>query len=177
MSSARWYVVNVYAGSEKKVAESIEKKAESNNLSDKIIDVLIPSEKVVELKKGKKVETERNVFPGYVLVNMVLLDETWHIVNNIAKVTGFLGSKGKPSPIHKKEVDRLMSQIQDRATKTASYCDYSIGEEVAVIDGPFSSFNGFVEDVDHDKERLKVSVMIFSRATPVNLEFSQVKKT
>jgi transcription antitermination protein nusG len=176
MSKPRWYVVHVYSGSEKKVAESIREQAEKKNLKDKVLDVLVPTEQVIEVKRGEKVNSERQFFPGYILVQMEMTDESWHLVSSTAKVTGFLGGKGRPTPITQKEVDRLLAQIKDQEAKPKHAISFEIGEEVRVTDGPFSTFTGLVEDVDDEKERLKVSVSIFGRATPVELEFAQVEK-
>ena len=176
MSKPRWYVVHVYSGSEKKVAESIREQAEKKNLKDKVLDVLVPIEQVIEVKRGEKVNSERQFFPGYILVQMEMTDESWHLVSSTSKVTGFLGGKGRPTPITQKEVDRLLSQMKDQEAKPKHAISFEIGEEVRVCDGPFSTFTGLVEDVDDEKERLKVSVSIFGRATPVELEFAQVEK-
>ena len=176
MTKARWYVVNVFSGSERKVAEAIKEQAESKKLQDLIIDALAPMEQVVEIKRGVKTQREKHFFPGYILVNMVLTDESWHLVNDNPKVSGFLGGKGKPTPITQKEAERLMGQLQDQKEKPKTTISFEIAEEVRVVDGPFASFNGFVEEIDDEKERLKVTVSIFGRATPVELEFSQVEK-
>ena len=176
MSKPRWYVVHVYSGSEKKVAEAILEQAEKKNLSDKILQVLVPTEEVVEIKKGEKVTTERNFFPGYLLIQMYLHDESWHLVSNTPKVTGFLGSGGKPSSVSETEVKRILSQVEEQHEIARSALLFEIGEQVRVSDGPFTSFTGLVEDVDQEKERLKVSVSIFGRPTPVDLAYSQVEK-
>lgn len=173
---ARWYVVNVYSGFEKKVVQSIREQAEKKGLADRFEELLVPSEEVVEIRRGAKVNTEKNYFPGYVLIKMELSDETWHLVRDIPRVSGFLGAKGKPSPISEAEVSRILRQVQDSIEKPRHTITFEIGEQVRVCDGPFTSFSGMVEDVDGEKGRLKVSVMIFGRPTPVELEFSQVEK-
>ena len=173
---ARWYVVNVYSGFEKKVVQSIREQAEKKGLSDRFEELLVPSEEVVEIRRGAKVNTEKNYFPGYVLIKMELSDETWHLVRDIPRVSGFLGAQGKPSPISEAEVGRILRQVQDSIEKPRHTITFEVGEQVRVCDGPFTSFSGMVEDVDVEKGRLKVSVMIFGRPTPVELEFSQVEK-
>lgn len=172
----RWYVVNVYSGFEKKVAQSIREQAEKKGLQERFGDILVPSEEVVEIRRGSKVNVERNYFPGYVIVKMDLNDETWHLVRNVPKVSGFLGGKGKPSPISEGEVSRIMRQVQESIEHPRHSISFEIGEQVRVCDGPFTSFNGVVEEVDTEKSRLKVSVMIFGRPTPVELEYNQVEK-
>jgi transcriptional antiterminator NusG len=176
LAKPRWYVVHVYSGSEKKVAEQINEQAEKKGLKDQILQVLVPVEEIVEIKKGVKVSSERNFFPGYVLVQMVLTDDSWHLVKNTQKVTGFLGARGKPSPVSEAEVRRIMSQVEERHAKPTHTLSFEVGEQVRVCEGPFSSFAGLVEDVDGEKQRLKVSVMIFGRPTPVDLDFGQVEK-
>lgn len=172
----RWYVVHVYSGSEKKVVQSIIEQAEGKGMEDMFEDVLVPTEDVVEMRRGAKVNSERKFFPGYVLAKMELTDETWHLVKNTPKVTGFLGAKGKPSPISQAEADRILHQVKEGVERPKPAVTFEIGEQVRVSDGPFTSFNGLVEDVDEEKARLKVSVSIFGRATPVDLEYSQVEK-
>ena len=173
---ARWYVVNVHAGSEKKAAETIKEQAVLKKMEDKILDILIPTEEVVEVKKGAKVSTERKFFPGYILIKMVMTDDAWHLVKNNSKVTNFLGSRNKPFPITEAEAQRIITQMQEGVERPREVVDYEVGEQIRVCDGPFASFIGLVEEVDLEKSRLKVSVSIFGRSTPVELEFSQVEK-
>jgi transcriptional antiterminator NusG len=174
--ASRWYVIHVYSGFEKKVAAAIREQAEQKSLSDHFEDILVPTEEVVEVKRGAKVSSERKIFPGYVLIKMDLDDETWHLVKNTAKVTGFLGGRGKPLPISDAEAARIIRQIEEGIERPKPSITFEIGEQVRVSDGPFTSFNGVVEEVDEEKSRVKVAVSIFGRATPVELEYSQVEK-
>jgi transcriptional antiterminator NusG len=173
----RWYVVHVFSGSEKKMAQSILEQAASHGLEEQIADVLVPTEEVVEVRRGSKVQAERKFFPGYILVNMELTDAAWSLVQSQPRVTGFLGGKGKPVPITKAEADRLIKQMDEGVERPRSTISFDIGEEVRVVEGPFESFNGVVEEADDEKERLKVAVSIFGRSTPVELEYSQVEKS
>jgi transcriptional antiterminator NusG len=173
----RWYIVHCYSGFEKKVAQSIKEQAMQHGLEDMFENVLVPSEEVVEMRGGKKVSSERRFFPGYVLVHMDMTDQTWHLVRNTPKVTGFLGSGQKPTPIPDREAERVMSQVQEGVERPRPSITYEIGETVRVADGPFTSFNGTVQEVDEERARLKVAVSIFGRATPVELEYTQVEKT
>jgi transcriptional antiterminator NusG len=172
-----WYVIHVYSGFEKKVAESIREQADQSSMGELFEEVLVPVEEVVEMRRGAKVAAERKFFPGYVLVKMEMTDETWHLVKNTPKVTGFLGSGSKPGPVAQAEVDRILQQVQEGIERPKPSVTFEIGEQVRVSDGPFTSFSGFVEEVDEERARLKVAVSIFGRATPVELEYSQVEKT
>lgn len=176
MSTARWYVVHVYSGSEKKVAESIKEQALLKKMEDKIVEILVPTEEVIEVKKGTKVNSERKFFPGYVLVKMIMSDDAWHVIKNTPKVSGFLGGRNKPQPISDREAEKIIAQMQDGVDRPKTIVAFEVGEQVRVSDGPFASFVGSVEEVDSEKTRLKVSVSIFGRSTPVELEFSQVEK-
>ncbi len=172
----RWYVLHVYSGFEKKIATQIKEQAEMKGLADTIGDIIVPAEEVTEVRRAQKVNTERKFFPGYVLINMEMSDEAWHLVKDVPKVTGFLGSKMKPSPIPDAEAERIMKQAQEGSENRRPAVIFEIGEQVRVADGPFTSFNGVVEEVDEDKGRVKVSVSIFGRSTPVDLEYGQVEK-
>jgi len=172
---SHWYVVHVYSGYETKVAEQIREQAAKKKLTDKILEVLVPVENVVAVKKGEKVTSEKNFFPGYVLINMIMSDEVWHLVKNTPKVTGFLGAAGKPVPVSKAEVQKILKQVEEGVAPSATMT-FEVGEKVRVIDGPFATFTGLVEEVDEEKLKLKVSVSIFGRATPVELDCLQVER-
>ncbi len=176
MSDAKWYIVHTYSNFEKKVSEEIKRQAEVQGLSDLIEEVLVPTEDVVEVRRGQKVNAERKFLPGYVLLHAKLTDEVYHLVKNVAKVTGFLGQNNKPMPLRQAEVDRILNQVVEGAEHPKHTITFEIGEQVRVADGPFTSFTGVVEEVDDDRSRLKVAVSIFGRATPVELEFTQVEK-
>lgn len=172
----RWYVIHVYSGFEKKVAQSIEEQAKQSGMDEEIKQVLVPIEEVVEMRRGAKVQAERKFFPGYVLVQMEMTDETWHLVKNTPKVTDFLGGKGRPTPISDIEAERIIHQVQEGIDRPKPSVTFEVGEQVRVCDGPFNTFNGLVEEVDEERARLKVAVSIFGRATPVELEYAQVAK-
>ena len=176
MNMDRWYVVHAYSGFEKKVAESIRDQAEQQGMEDMFEEILVPTEEVIELRRGQKVSSERKFFPGYVLVKMDMTDDSWHLVKNTPKVTGFLGSRGRPSPISQNEAERILHQVQEGVERPKPSVTFEIGEMVRVSDGPFTSFSGYVEEVDEERARLKVAVSIFGRSTPVELEYSQVEK-
>ncbi len=171
----RWYIVHTYSGFEKKVAQAIREQAE-RSMPDLFEEILVPMEEVVEMRRGQKISSERKFFPGYVLIKMVMTNESWHLVKNTSKVTGFLGTAGEPTPISQAEADRILQQVQEGVERPKPLIEFTIGEMVRVADGPFSSFNGMVEEIDQDKARVKVSVSIFGRATPVELEYTQVEK-
>ena len=177
MSAAKWYVIHVHSGFENKVSEAVKEKAARQGLEAKVEEILVPTEEVVEVKRGQRVNTERKFFPGYVLAKLDLDDNVWHLIKDTPKVSGFLGAGGnKPVPISQREADRIMNQVQEGIDRPRPSVVYDVGEEVKVTDGPFASFNGVVEEVDEEKSKLKVSVSIFGRATPVELEYSQVEK-
>jgi transcriptional antiterminator NusG len=174
--SKRWYIVQAYSNFERKVAEAIREKVAQQKLDELFEDVIVPTEKVVEMRRGRKVDAERKFFPGYVLVRANLTDEAYHLIKNTPKVTGFLGSDNKPVPIPDHEAERILGQVQDGVDRPKPSISFEIGEQVRVSDGPFASFNGTVQDVDEERSRLKVEVSIFGRATPVELEYAQVEK-
>ena len=174
----RWYIVHAYSGMEKAVERNIAERVTRAGLQQKFGRVLVPTEEVVEMKNGQRKTTERRLFPGYVFVEMVMDDETWHLVKHTSKVTGFVGgAKNKPAPISEDEVQKIVSQMQEGTDKPRHKIEFMVGELVRVKEGPFTDFNGSVEDVNYEKNRVRVSVMIFGRSTPVELEFGQVEKT
>ena len=171
--TTRWYAVHAYSNFENKVAESIREQAKQRGLSSLFEDIMVPKEKVVEVRRGRKVDAERKFFPGYVLVKMEMTDEAYHLIKNTPKVTGFLGSDNKPMPLSEAEAQRLLQQVQEGIERPKPSVTFEVGEQVRVSDGPFASFNGTVEEVDEGRSRVKVAVSIFGRATPVELEFGQ----
>ena len=176
--ASRWYIVQAYSGFENKVKDAILAEATRMGLEQLVEAIEVPTEEVTEIRRGKKVQTERRFFPGYVLAKVHMTDDVFHLINNTPKVTGFLGAGGKPSPISQAEADRIMSTKDSEAAKPKQQIkvDFEIGDEVKVLDGPFASFNGLVEEIDFEKGRVKVSVSIFGRATPVELNFDQVER-
>lgn len=175
-SRSRWYIVHAYSGFEQKIKQQIEEKAIQNGIADHIEEIVIPTENVVEVRRGKKVDAEKKFFPGYILVKMQLTDEAWHLIKNTDKVTGFLGAGGKPQRIPQSEVDAIFKQMEEGVSGSSSGIFYEVGETVKVTDGPFDSFTGTIEEVDEEREKVKVSVSIFGRSTPVELDYMQVKK-
>ena len=171
-----WYIVQAYSGFEKKVVESIKDTLTKSKLESHLGEILVPTHEVTEVKKGKRTKKKRKYFPGYVLVKLEMTKQVYHLIKNIQKVSGFLGSEGKPNPISDTEIQRILSQVSESAINQKSGISFEIGEKVKVCDGPFASFNGLVEEIDEEKSRLKVSVSIFGRATPVDLEYNQVEK-
>lgn len=172
----RWYSVSVLSNFEKKIAEAIRTKAEEQGLSEQIDEVLVPTEEVIEIRRNKKVTAERRFMPGYVLVHMEMSDEGYHLINSINRVTGFLGPQGRPMPMRDAEVQAILGRVQEGEEAPRTLINFEIGEKVKVNDGPFEDFDGLVEEVDDENQRLKVTVSIFGRATPVELEFTQVSK-
>ncbi|HQX60675.1 MAG: transcription termination/antitermination protein NusG [Rhodoferax sp.] len=174
----RWYVVHAYSGMEKAVERNILERINRAGMQNKFGRILVPMEEVVEVKNGQKRTTERKFFPGYVLVEMIMDDDSWHLIKHTNKVTGFVGgAKNRPSPISQAEVDKIVNQMQEGTEKPRHKVEFEVGEYVRVKEGPFTDFNGSVEDVNYDKSKVRVSVTIFGRATPVELEFSQIEKT
>ena len=171
-----WYIVQAYSGFEKKVVESIREELKKNELEDKIGEILVPTHQITQVKKGKRTKKESKYFPGYVLIKIELNNEIYHLIKNLSKVSGFLGSGDKPTPITDKEIQRILGQVSENADNQKIGVSFEVGEKVKVCDGPFASFNGLIEEIDEEKSRLKVSVSIFGRPTPVDLEFNQVEK-
>jgi len=171
-----WYIVQAYSGFEKKVVASIKDALTKNKLDSHLGEILVPTHNITEIKKGKRTKKERKYFPGYVLVKIELTKQIFHLIKNLQKVSGFLGSEDKPTPITDVEIQRILGQVSESAINQKSGISFEIGEKVKVCDGPFASFNGLIEEIDEDKSRLKVSVSIFGRPTPVDLEFNQVEK-
>ena len=171
-----WYIVQAYSGFEKKVVDSIKEELKKNKLSDNLQEILVPTHQVTEVKKGKRTKKEKKFFPGYVLIKIDLNNEIYHLIKNLQKVSGFLGSANKPTPITDAEIQRILGQVSESAINQKSGISFEIGEKVKVCDGPFASFSGLIEEIDEEKSRLKVSVSIFGRPTPVDLEFNQVEK-
>ena len=171
-----WYIIQSHSSFENKVATLIKEEAQKAKISDKIEEIIVPTHDVTEVRRGKRVQRKKKYFPGYVLIKSEMDNNIYHMINNIKRVSGFLGSKGIPIPVSDKEIEKILGQIKDGVVQPKSGIDYNIGEKVQVIDGPFASFNGLVEDIDEEKSRLKVSVSIFGRPTPVDLEYNQVEK-
>ena len=171
-----WYIVQAYSGFEKKVADTIKDELKKHNLSEKLEEILVPTHQVTEVKKGKRTKKEKKFFPGYVLIKIDLSKQIYHLIKNLQKVSGFLGSSDKPTPISDNEIKSILGQVSETAVSQKTGITFEIGEKVKVCDGPFASFNGLIEEIDEEKSRLKVSVSIFGRATPVDLEFNQVEK-
>ena len=171
-----WYIVQSHSSFENKVAQEIKEEATKANLGDKIEEIIVPTHDITEVKRGKRVQRKKKYFPGYVLLKSEMDNTIYHMIKNLKKVSGFLGTKGTPIPVSEKEIEKILGQIKDGVVQPKSGVEYNVGEKVQVIDGPFASFSGLVEDIDEDKMRLKVSVSIFGRPTPVDLEYSQVEK-
>lgn len=175
-SQRQWYIIHTYSGFENKVKQSLRQRADAYGMGDKIGEILVPTEEVMEVRDGKKISVKRKFFPGYVLVNMEMSDEAWHVVRSTPKVTGFVGGGLRPVPMTQEEVDRILNQVHVTKEKPKPKMDYRVGESVKITDGPFSNFVGVVEEVNEDRATLKVMVSIFGRSTPVELEFHQVKR-
>lgn len=173
---AKWYIVHTYSGSENRVAQLIREQSEKKGLAEKFEDIIVPTEETVEIKNGERVQVDKKYLPGYVLVKMVLSDETWHLVRGVPRVSGFLGVKGKPVPVSESEVARILEQVKESVDNPKSSIFFEIGDQVRVSEGPFASFSGFVEEIDEEKQRIKVSVMVFGRPTPITLDYVQVEK-
>ena len=171
-----WYIVQSHSSFENKVAQLIKEEADKAKISDKIEEIVVPTHDVTEVKRGKRIQRKKKYFPGYVLIKSEMDNSIYHMIKNIKRVSGFLGSKGMPVAVSDKEIEKILGQIKDGEAQPKSSIEYTIGEKVQVIDGPFASFSGMVEDIDEEKSRLKVSVSIFGRPTPVDLEYNQVEK-
>ena len=171
-----WYIVQSHSSFENKVAQEIKEEATKANLSDKIEEIIVPTHDITEVKRGKRVQRKKKYFPGYVLIKSEMDNNIYHMIKNIKRVSGFLGTKGIPVPVSDKEIEKILGQMKDGIAQPKSTIDYSVGEKVQVVDGPFASFSGLIEDIDEDKLRVKVSVSIFGRPTPVDLEFNQIEK-
>ena len=171
-----WYIVQSHSNFENKVAKLIKDEAQKLKILDKIEEIIVPTHDITEVRRGKRVQRKKKYFPGYVLIKSEMNDNLYHMIKNIKKVSGFLGSKGIPAPVSDKEIEKILGQIKDGVAQPKSAIDYTVGEKVQVIDGPFASFSGLIEDIDEDKSRLKVSVSIFGRPTPVDLDYNQVEK-
>ena len=171
-----WYIVQSHSSFENKVAQEIKEEATKANLSDKIDEIIVPTHDITEVKRGKRVQRKKKYFPGYILLKSEMDNTIYHMIKNLKKVSGFLGTKGTPIPVSEKEIEKILGQIKDGVVQPKSSVEYNVGEKVQVIDGPFASFSGLVEDIDEEKLRIKVSVSIFGRPTPVDLEYSQVEK-
>ena len=171
-----WYIIQSHSSFENKVAGLIKEEAEKAEISEKIEQIVVPTHDVTEVKRGKRIQRKKKYFPGYVLIKSEMDNNIYHMIKGIKKVSGFLGSKGIPTPVSEKEIEKILGQIKDGIAQPKSTIDYNVGEKVQVIDGPFASFNGLVEDIDEDKSKLKVSVSIFGRPTPVELDYNQVEK-
>ena len=171
-----WYIVQSHSSFENKVAQEIKEEATKANLSDKIEEIIVPTHDITEVKRGKRVQRKKKYFPGYVLLKSEMDNTIYHMIKNLKKVSGFLGTKGTPIPVSEKEIEKILGQIKDGVVQPKSGEEYNVGEKVQVIDGPFASFSGMVEGIDEEKSRLKVSVSLFGRPTPVDLEYNQVEK-
>ena len=171
-----WYIIQSHSSFENKVVQTIKDEAEKSNFTDKIEEIIVPTHDITEVKRGKRVQRKKKYFPGYVLIKTEMNDSIYHMIKNIKKVSGFLGSKGIPVPVSDNEIEKILGHIKDGVAQPKSSIEYSVGEKVQVVDGPFASCNGLVEDIDEEKSRLKVSVSIFGRPTPVDLEYNQVEK-
>ena len=171
-----WYIVQSHSSFENKVAGLIKEEADKAKISEKFEEIIVPTHDVTEVKRGKRIQRKKKYFPGYVLIKSEMDKDIYHMIKNIKRVSGFLGTKGMPVPVSDKEIDKILGQIKDGVAQSKSTIDYSVGEKVQVIDGPFASFSGMIEDIDEDKSRVKVSVSIFGRPTPVDLEFNQIEK-